>query len=136
MTGERKSSKSLEEAFRAALLLTGSPEAAEYAVMCGITALEFGHIAGDVLLVETAMAAIQCRANFPTQSEPLLLPRECQRLLLFAPISGDCFILRVLLGINVGTCSRILRLGMEEFREALHAALQELPHLEAYTARL
>jgi DNA-directed RNA polymerase specialized sigma24 family protein len=100
--------------------------------------LEFGHTPNDVLLVETAKAAIQYRADFPTQSEPALLqhPREFQRLLLLAPISRDCFILRVLLGINVGTCSRILRLGIEEFREALYAALQELPRLEAHSAGL
>jgi hypothetical protein len=136
MTAERESSKALEKAFHAALLLTGSPEAAEYAVLGGITALELGHIAPDVLLVETAKAAIQCRADFPTQSEPVLLGHhpEIRQLLLLAPISRDCFILRVLLGMNVGTCSRILRLGMEEFGEALCAALQELPLLEAYSA--
>jgi hypothetical protein len=138
MTAERESSKALEEAFRAALLLTGNPEAAEYAVLGGIAALELGHIADDVLLVETAKAAIQCRAGFPAQSEPALLrqPRELQRLLLLTPISRDCFILRVLLGINVGTCSRILRLGIEQFGEALYAALQELPRLEAHSAGL
>jgi hypothetical protein len=32
----------LHEAFRAALLLTATPEAAEYAVLGGIAALEFG----------------------------------------------------------------------------------------------
>jgi hypothetical protein len=107
MTAERESSKALEEAFRAALMLTGCQEAAEYAVLGGITALEFGHIADDILLVETAKAAIQCRADFPGQSEPALLQHtpEFQRLLLLAPISRDCFMSRVLLGINVGTCS-------------------------------
>jgi len=138
MTAERVSSKALEEAFCAALLLTGSPEAAEYAVLGGITALELGHFADDVLLVETAKAAIQCRADFPAQSEPARLqyPRELQQLLLLALISRDCFILRVLLGINAGTCASILRLGIEEFREALYAALQDLPRLEAHSAGL
>jgi hypothetical protein len=138
MTAQRESSKVLEEAFHAAFLLTGSREAAEYAVLGGITALEFGHIADDVLLVETAKAAIQCRADFPTHPEPALLPYPCEfrRLLLLAPISRDCFVLRVLLGINIGTCSRILGLGIEEFGEALYAALQELPRLEAHSAGL
>jgi len=42
--------------------------------------------------------------------------------------------LRVLLGIKAGTCSRILGLGTDEFGEVLCAALQELPRLEAESA--
>jgi hypothetical protein len=125
-TTERTSSRVLEEAFRAAHLLTGCPEAAESAVLRGIAAVDFNHI-GDDVLVETAKAAIQCRADFPAQWEPTVLPLELQRLLLLAPTSRDCFILRVLLGMDVGTCCRILPLGTEEFCEALYAALQELP---------
>ena len=138
MTTERESSKALEEAFRAARLLTGSAAAAEFAVLDGIAALECGDIADNVLLVETAKAAIQWRADFPTQSEPALVqhPRELQRLFLLAPISRDCFILRVLLGIKVETCSRILRLGIDELNDVLCAALQELPRLEAHGGRL
>jgi hypothetical protein len=70
-------------------------------VLHGISALEFGQFANDVLLVEAAKAAIQWRADFLTQLEPELLqhPREFQRRLLLAPISRDSFILRVLLGI-------------------------------------
>jgi hypothetical protein len=45
----------------------GGPKAAEYAFLGGIAALEFGYIADDVLLVETAKAAMQCHADFPTQ---------------------------------------------------------------------
>jgi hypothetical protein len=128
--------KALEEAFRAALLLTGSMEAAEYAVLGGIAALESGDNAGDILLVETAKAVIQWRADFPTQSESALSrhPRELQRVVRLAPISRDCFMLRVLLGIKAGTCSRILGLGTDEFGEVLCAALQELPRLEAESA--
>ena len=94
-------------------------------------ALEFGHIADDLLLVETPKMVIQQRANFPGQSEPALskLPRELQRLFLLAPISRDCSMLRVLLRIPVGTCSKILRVGIEEIGDVLCAALQQLPLL-------
>ena len=87
----------------------------------------------DVLLVETVKAVIQQRADFCSQSEPVLsqLPRELQRLFLLAPISRDCFVLRVRLGVPVGACSRILGLGIEEIAEGVCAALQELPRLEA-----
>jgi hypothetical protein len=123
----------LVEAFRAALLVTASAEAAEQAVLGGIAALEFGHIANDTLLVETLKTVIQRRDDFPGQPEPTRLrpPPELQRLFLLAPISRDCFMLRVLLGIPIGTCSRILRLGIDEIRDVLCAALQELPFLAA-----
>jgi len=133
MTAKSEASRALYEAFRAALLLTASAEAAEHAVLGGIAALEFGHIADDVLLVETVKTVIQQRDDFPSQPEPTRsrLPRELQRLFLLAPISRDCFMLRVLLGIPIQTCSRILRLGIDEIREVLCAALQELPLLAA-----
>jgi len=131
MTAQSEVSKALDEAFRAASLLTGSTEAAENAVLDGIAALEFGYIIDDVLLVETVKSAIHRRVAFSGQSAQTHLPLELRRLFLLAPISRDCFILRVLLGITAGTCSNILHLGVEEIEEALCAALQELPLLEA-----
>jgi hypothetical protein len=112
-------------------LLTGSTEIAENAVLDGIAAFEFGYIVDDVLLVETVKSAIHRRAAFSGQSAKAHLPLELRRLFLLAPISRDCFILRVLLGITAGSCSNILRLGVEEIEEVLCAALQELPLLEA-----
>src|SRR5260370_38802901 len=122
MTAKSEASRAVSEAFRAALLLTAGAEAAENAVLGGIAALEFGHIADDVLLIETVKTVIQQRDEFPSQPEPTRarLPRELQRLFLLAPISRDCFMLRVLLGIPIGTCSTILRLGIEEICEVLY----------------
>jgi hypothetical protein len=136
MTAQSEVSKALDEVFRAAFLLTGSTEVAENAVLDGIAALEFGHFVDDVLLVETVKSAIQRRADFPGQSEqaPSHLPLELRRLLLLAPISRDCFVLRVLLGIPPATCSAVLHLTIHEIEEVLCAALQELPLLEAYSS--
>ena len=74
MTANGDIYKAVDEAFRAAFLLTGSAEAAQYAVY-GIAALEFGDIADGVLLVETVKAIIQQRADFPGHSEPGRTPR-------------------------------------------------------------
>jgi hypothetical protein len=128
-----EASKALDHAFRAAFLLTGSTEVAENAVLDGIAALKPGDVVGEVLLVETIKAVIQKRADFPSPSEPAFsqLPRELQRLFLLAPISRDCFMLRVLLGETVETCSRALRLGIEEIKDVLCTALQELAHIDA-----
>jgi len=133
MTAKGKVYKALDEAFRAAFLLTGSIKVAENAVVDGIAALEFAHIVDDVLLVETVKSAIQRRTDFPGQSRQALsqLPLELQRLFLLAPISRDSFVLRVLLGITPGICSGILHLTIQEVEAVLSAALQELPFLEA-----
>jgi hypothetical protein len=133
MTAKGDVHKVLDEAFRAAFLLTGSTEVAENAVLDGIAALKIGNFVDDVLLVETAKSAIQRSADFPGQSQPAPshLPLELRRLFLLAPISRDCFVVRVLLGITPGTCSGILHVTIQETKEVLCAALQELPFLEA-----
>jgi hypothetical protein len=50
MTAQSEASKAIGEAFRTALLLTGSTEVAEKAALDGIAALEFGYLVDDVLL--------------------------------------------------------------------------------------
>jgi hypothetical protein len=129
MTAKSEASKTLDEAFRAALLLMGSTEAAENAVLDGIAALEFGYLVDDVLLVETVKSAIQRRADFPGQSEQAL-PLELRRLFLLAPISRDCFVLRVPLGLTPAICSGIRHLSKQEFEDACYTALQNLPLIE------
>jgi hypothetical protein len=134
MIGKTEVSKALDGAFRAALMLTGSMQAAEHAVFNGIAATECYSAEDDALLLETVKAAIQRRPNSLHQSqEPpdAHLPLELRRLFLLTPISRDCFVLRILLGLAVGTCSRILHRGVEEIEDVLCAALQALPRLEA-----
>jgi hypothetical protein len=132
MMAQSEVSKALDEAFRAASMLTGSTVVAENAVLDGIAALEFGNIVDDVLLVETVKSAILRRADFPAQSGRVLshLPLELRRLFLLAPISRDSFVLRILLGIPPATCSAVLHLTIDEIEDVLCAALQELPFLE------
>jgi hypothetical protein len=135
MTIKSDALKALDKAFRAALLLTGSTEAAENAVSDGIAALECGHGADDVLL-ETVSSAIQRRAPASGQSAqaPAHLPLELRRLFPLAPISRDSFVLRFLLGVPIAKCSAVLRLTIHEIEEVLCAALQELPRLELYSS--
>ena len=131
MTARSDIYTALDEAFRAAFLLTASADVAEHAVLDGIAALESGHMVDDVLLVETVKSAIQRRADFPDQLErpPSHLRLELRRLFLLTPVSRDCFILRVLLRIPLATCSAVLHLTTSEFENVLCAALQELPFL-------
>ena len=133
MIGRNEISRALDGAFRAALMLTGSTHAAEHAVLDGIAATEFESVVGDVFLLETVKAAIQQRSESPHQSEqpPSWLPLELRRLFLLDPVSRDCFVLRILLGLTPRACSGILQLTIEEAHQTLCAALEALPLLEA-----
>jgi hypothetical protein len=131
MTAKKEISKALDRAFLAALLLSGNTEVAENAVLDGIAALDSGYIVDDILLVETIKSAIHRRADHPGQSEQSLsqLPFELRRLFLLAPISRDCFVLRVLVGLAPAMCSLVLRLAKREIEGVMCAAMQDLPLL-------
>jgi hypothetical protein len=131
MTGECETVERLPKAFWIALLLTGSIEAAEAAVLNGIAALELDHISGDSLLLATAKSAIQRRTDFIEQSEGLsILPLELRRLFLLAPRYRDCFVLRVLIGLTPEQCSGILHLSIHEVDDAFCTALRTLPRID------
>src|ERR1700682_3839518 len=133
MIGKNEVSEALDGAFCAAFMLTGSIKAAEHAVLNGIAATECYGAGDEAFLLGTIKAAIQRRADSPHQSHQRCahLPLELRRLFLLAPISRDCFVLRILLGIPVGICSRILHRRVEEIEEVLCVALQDLARLEA-----
>jgi hypothetical protein len=133
MIGKNEVSKALDRAFCAAFMLTGSMQAAEHAVLTGIAATEWYGAGDDAFLLGTIKAAIQRRADSPHQSHQRCaqLPLELRRLFLLAPMSRDCFVLRILLRIRVEICSRILHRRVEEIEEVLCAALQDLARLEA-----
>ena len=121
----------LNEAFVAGLLLAGSLDAAEAAVLDGIAALGPGGLCGDTLLEQTAESSIRRRAEFRARPEGVsILPLELKRLLLLAPICRDCFILQVLIGLTPATCSGILHISQQEREDALHVALQSLQFIE------
>ncbi|MEI9813606.1 MAG: sigma factor-like helix-turn-helix DNA-binding protein [Acidobacteriota bacterium] len=128
--------KTLDEAFRAALLFTGNPDLAERAVLDGIAALEFAEDAHSRLVVETVKSAIWRRGEYPDQTARALerLPRELQRLNLLSAVDRDVFLLRILVGLSEEECSEILHMGIAEIEVALCAALQQLPYLEARAA--
>lgn len=128
---ERSMFRALNEAFAAGLLLAGSRDAAEAAVLDGIAALDPDAPCGDALLEQTAKSSIRRRAEFPERPEGVsILPLELKRLLLLAPICRDCFILQVLIGLTPATCSEILHISKQEREDALHMALQSLPFIE------
>lgn len=86
------------DAFLAALMLTGTIEAAERAVSDAIAASGCG-VTVDELLVATAKCAIQLRDEcLPQAAIPSSLPPELQRLFLLSSVSRNCSVLRTLMG--------------------------------------
>ena len=120
------------EARRNKLSLKTKP--AEAAVLGGIAELALGQLSGGSLILKSAKAAVQRRADLEDQSEPLLpMPRlELRRLFLLVPKNRDCFVLRVLIGLTPAQCSEMLHLSISEVEDSLSTALQELPRSETY----
>jgi hypothetical protein len=129
MTAEGEIFKALDKAYWTALLLSGSTEVAETAVLNGIAAIEFDYFSGDGLVLETAKSAIRRRSYFKDQLDPAfsLLPIELRRVLLLAPSRRYCFVLRALLRVPPEVCSRILDLSVQQVDDALRRGMQELP---------
>lgn len=128
MTAENQ----IREAFLAALMLTGTAEAAEQAVTDAIGNSECDG-ALDELPVATAKRAMQLRDRGLPQAElPTNLPPELQRLFSLSTLGRDCFVLRMLMGLTPEVISGILNLDRDEVDEALCRALSHLPHLAVH----
>jgi hypothetical protein len=114
----------LNEAFRAALFLTGSVEIAEAAVLEGVALFEGSSIQ---LLTESVKAAMSRTPGLSGNSRPPEnLPPELKRIFLLGSIHRCCFVLRVLFGLPPAVCAGMLHVSDEEFAESLCAALQQL----------
>ena len=124
-------SGTLERAFRAAYLLTGSAELAEMAVLNGIAGLELGDDLEKTLVAKTVEFVIKHPDyEYRLQRALALLPHhELRRLVHLAPKPRDSFLLRVLFGIASASCAAVLNLTIEEFEGSLSAALRRLPVL-------
>ena len=124
-------SGTLAGAYRAALLLTGSAELAEIAVLNGIASLQTGDDVEETLVAKTVEFVIKHPDyEYRLQRALALLPHdELRRLVHLAPKPRDSFLLRVLFGIPSASCAVILNLTIEEFEGSLSAALRRLPVL-------
>ncbi len=122
-----KTDETLREAFSAALVLTGAIEAAECAVTHAAASLG-PDLTREALRIETARAAVQQRKNFPQPAElPSTIPLELRALSLLSPACRDCFVLRVLMGLDSQVCSGILALSRDGVEEALQQSLRDFP---------
>lgn len=127
MTSGLESSQSLDQAFFTALLLAGSVERAEAAVLTGIAALN-DDFQPDRLVLETVRASMRAPSFASEQREDMRpnLPREIERVLALPVQPRCCLVLRVLVNLTPAVCSEILNLDVHIIEEFTLAGLREL----------
>ena len=119
-------SSAVHTAFRTALLLGGVTKTAEAAVSDGIGACE--DLSHRGLLIESVRSVIRRRTKSADAPDGLeLLPPELRRLFMLQPLSRDCIVLRILVGLSPEVCSELLDISITEFADAVYAALNQLP---------
>ena len=120
----------LDMAFRTALLLAGNTKTAEASVMDGIGACE--DLSHRGLLIEAVRSTIRRRTKSADAPDALeLLPPELRRLFMLQPLSRDCFVLRILVGLSPEVCAELLDVSITGFEDAVCAALNQLPLLSS-----
>jgi hypothetical protein len=119
----------VRDAFLAALMLTGTIDAAEQAVSEAIAA-SGSDSAMEEMLVATAKCAIQIGDDgLPRAEIPCSLPPELKRLFLLSSIGRKCLVLRMLMGLTLERSCGILNLHRDEVDDALCRALSDLPRV-------
>jgi len=121
------SSEDLDRAYVTALLLTGSAEAAEGAVLAGITAMEEDNLSGESLLWESIGASIAIATSGNREIE---LPPALRRVVCLPRRLRDAFVLRVLVNVPLGVCARILDTNVNQVDARVRVAAQALANSE------
>lgn len=119
------------KAFFTAILLTGSLEWAERAVLEGIAACDLNCKPAMTLYSRTLRAATEQGAHDrpleESESAAGLLPAELSRLLKLSPLDcRRCFVLHILAGLPRSACARLLDLSVYEVAEHTSIALKWL----------
>jgi hypothetical protein len=113
---DAETGEAFQKMFIAALLLTGSAAGAECSILEGIKTLDQGEVSGAALLYASVRAAVlpqmaMCRERFWIQDSCASgLPIELRRVLLLREDLRHAFVLRLLVGLPLSECSRLLSL--------------------------
>jgi hypothetical protein len=123
--------EALGRTFITAVLLTGSAERAEAAVLEGIKIMERGNVSDEALLLQgTLSASIAARADGGRVEEQehasSLLPVELRRVLRLLPDFRRGFVLRVLIGLSREVCARMLQVEIQQIDELVCVAARAL----------
>jgi DNA-directed RNA polymerase specialized sigma24 family protein len=115
----------VNQALATAYLLTGSGERAEASVEAGMGSWDPDD-QPERLLQSVAAAAVK---YVETDVDDWRLSSELQSVMSLSREPRRSFVLRVLLGLPPQVCARLLRVNVEELKENVLSALQQLPLL-------
>ncbi|HYM08097.1 MAG TPA: hypothetical protein VEU11_16210 [Terriglobales bacterium] len=124
------------KAFLTALLLTGSVERAEAAIVEGNTKMDLDNASGEALFREAVNAAVEppsvTSRQLPEDLERAssMLPFELRRVLHLPPALRHCFVLRFLVGLPREACARLLHLETPQVDERARTAMLELAAIQ------
>jgi hypothetical protein len=111
-------------AFLMAHLLTGNIEQAERATIEAIDSWNPGDESGATLLLNVLNAAARAEIKYEPRRPGQHLPRELQAVLRLEPQPRRCFVLRVLAGLPLEACARLLHLDSRRLERYTCAAFQ------------
>jgi hypothetical protein len=118
----------LSRAFWISLLLTSQAKLAENAVLEAICCSESSSASDDVCLTGALKAALRETEEVVDcdDAELLLLAPELQRVLCLPVTLRHCFVLRILAGLSLDTCSELLRMDIDQITGATGEAARQL----------
>jgi hypothetical protein len=123
--------EAMDRAYITALLLTGSRQGAEAAVLEGIRTMEQDDVLSDALLQATLTASVAWPAE--QEGDVSSLPPELRRVLGLPPDLRRCYVLRVLAGLPRDVCAGMLNTGIHHIDELVCAAARALAGLPELT---
>src|SRR5579862_4512223 len=137
MTTRFKIHETLENAFIAGLLLTGSVERAEAAILESVRISCPDDLFSEALFRRTVHYLIEPQKNESTaeQQKDLdraasILPFELRCVLSLPRDLRYCYVLRVLVGLPREVCAWLLHLNTSQVEERTRAAMLELPLIQ------
>ncbi len=141
MTTKFKMHETLENAFIAGLLLTGSVERAEAAVLESVRMSCPDDLFSEALFRRTVHCSIEPQNEFPAERQKELdraasiLPFELRCVLNLSRNLRYCYVLRILLGLPREVCAWLLHLDTSQVEQRTCAAILELPLIQQKAGR-
>jgi hypothetical protein len=132
--------EAFQKVFIAALLLTGSAARAECSMLEGIRTVGKDEVSGEAVLHATLRAAIVLQGSRGEERSEMQdssissLPLELRRVLLLPASLRRCFVLRLLVGLPMRECSRLLSIEACQVEQNTVSAAVELAGIRGQEA--
>jgi hypothetical protein len=123
--------KTVENAFLIGLLLTGSIQQAEDAVMESVDCSDTGDLCGERIfrrVIHSSLGLTFPRSASDTidDDSAAVLPLELRRVLYLPRELRECFVLRMLIGLPGESCAWLLKVDPSEIGSRLQKAVTKL----------